>query len=107
MGYTTKKNFWGTKSYYDDKGHLIGKEDTTWFGNKVIKDADGNVVGRPKKDLWGRETIVMEKRSFFGTTKSTLLKEGELEDWEMCENCGDYLDGDSDIYCNECEHDHW
>ncbi len=57
MSFTTKINFWGTTTYYDEKGNLIGKEDTTWFGTKVIKDSSGNVIGRPQTDIYGRETI--------------------------------------------------
>ncbi len=107
MAFTTKKDFWGNTNYYDEKGKLIGKEDTTWFGTKVIKDSAGNRIGRPETDIYGRKTIVLEKDSFwFGHSEKTLLKAGELEDWEMCENCGDYIDGDNDMYCNECLHDH-
>jgi len=107
MAYTTKKDFWGNTSYYDEKGKLIGKEDTTWLGDKVIKDASGNRIGRPVTDMYGRETIELERYSLFsGSSKTTILKDGELEDWEMCENCGDYIDGDNDMYCDECLHDH-
>ena len=109
MGYTTKTDFWGNKSYYDEKGKLIGKEESTWLGGKVIKDSSGSVVGRPELDDYGRETIVMEKKSsFFGPSRTTtILRDGELEDWEMCENCGEYLDGDDDMYCEDCLHDHF
>ena len=107
MSYTTKTDFWGNTTYYDEKGKLIGKEDSTWLGDKVIKDEYGNVVGKPVKDIWGRETIELEHSSlFFGTSKKIILKDGELEDWEMCENCGDYIDGEDDTYCDECLHDH-
>ena len=106
MSYTTKTDFWGNTSYYDEKGKLIGKEDTTWLGGKVIKDEYGNVVGKPVKDICGSETIELEHSSLFGTSKKTILKDGELEDWEMCENCGDYNDGEDDTYCDECLHDH-
>ena len=103
MAYTTKKDFWGNTSFYDEKGNLIGKEDTTWLGDKVIKDAAGNRIGRPVTDIWGRETIELEHDSFFfGSSKKTMLKEGELEDWEMCESCGDYIDGEDDMFCNSC-----
>lgn len=47
-----------------------------------------------------------EKSSFFGPSMATtILRDGELEDWEMCENCGDYIDGDDDMYCDECKDD--
>lgn len=106
MAFTTKKDFWGNTNYYDEKGKLIGKEDTTWFGTKVIKDSAGNRIGRPETDIYGRNTIVLEKDSFwFGHSEKTLLKAGGLEDWEMCENCGDYIDGDDDMYCDECKDD--
>ena len=98
MSYTTKTDFWGNTTYYDEKGKLIGKEDSTWLGGKVIKDEYGNVVGKPVKDIWGRETIELEHSSFFfGTSKKTILKDGELEDWEMCESCGEYIDGDEKL----------
>lgn len=29
MGYKVKTDFWGHKSYYDEKGNLLGKEETT------------------------------------------------------------------------------
>ena len=107
MSFTTKTNFWGTTTYFDERGNLIGKEDTTWFGTRVIKDSSGNVIGRPQTDIYGRETIELEHNSFFfGSSKKTLLKDGELEDWEMCENCGDYNDGEDDLYCYDCRDDH-
>ena len=106
MGYKVKTDFWGHRSYYDERGNLIGKEETTWLGDKVIKDSSGNRVGRPVIDEYGRETIEKESYSlFFGNSKTTILRDGELEDWEMCENCGEYLDGDDDEYCEDCLHD--
>ena len=108
MSYTTKKDFWGHTSYYDENGQLIGKEETTWLGDKVIRDSSGTVIGKPKKDIWDRETIELEQNSFlFGTKKKTILKKGELEDWEMCGNCGEYFDGEDDEYCDDCLHDHF
>ena len=109
MSYTTKTDFWGNTSYYDEKGRLIGKGDTTWFGTKVIKDQNGNVIGRPVRDEYNRETIELEKTSLFGfsSSKRTVLKEGELEDWEMCGYCGEYFDGEDDEYCQDCLHDHF
>lgn len=107
MAYTTKTDFWGNKTYYDDNGNLIGKEEKTWLGDRIIKDPSGNRIGRPQTDIYGRETIIMEKNSFlFGHSEDTILKEGELEDWEMCENCGDYINGEDDMYCDDCLHDH-
>lgn len=107
MAYTTKKDFWGNTTYYDENGNLIGKEETTWLGDRVIKDQYGNRISRPETDIYGRETITLEEDSFFfGKTTKTILKDGELEDWEMCENCGDYIDGEDEMYCDECLHDY-
>ena len=107
MAYTTKTDFWGNTTYYDENGNLIGKEETTWLGDKIIKDQNGNRIGRPETDIYGRETVILEKDSFwFDRSEKTILKDGELEDWEMCESCGDYIDGDNDMYCDECLHDH-
>lgn len=106
MAYTTKKDFWGNTTYYDENGNLIGKEETTWLGDRVIKDQYGNRIGRPETDIYGRETIIREKDSFwFGHSETTELKDGELEDWEMCENCGGYNNGEDDLYCDDCRHD--
>ena len=109
MGYTTKTDFWGHKSYYDENGNLIGKEETTWLGDKVIKDQNGNRIGRPVIDEYARETIELEKTPIFGLSgsKETILREGELEDWEMCTICGEYFDGEDDEYCDDCLHDHF
>ena len=107
MAFKTKTDFWGHTSYYDEDGKLIGKEEMTWLGDRVIKDSSGNTVGRPETDIYGRETITLEEDSlFFGRTRKTILKDGELEDWEMCENCGDYINGEDDMYCDDCLHDH-
>ena len=109
MGYKVKTDFWGHKSYYDERGNLIGKEETTWLGDKVIKDQNGNRIGRPVIDEYARETIELEKTPIFGLSgsKETILREGELEDWEMCTVCGEYFDSEDDEYCDDCLHDHF
>ena len=109
MSYTTKTDCWGRTCYYDERGRLIGKESTTLGGKRIIKDANGTVIGRPQKDDYDRETIILEKKSsFFNPPKTTtLLRQGELEDHEICESCGEYLDGDDDMYCEDCLHDHF
>ena len=51
----------------------------------------------------------MEKTPIFGLSgsKETMLREGELEDWEMCTVCGEYFDGEDDEYCDDCLHGHF
>ena len=107
MSYTTKTDIWGNTSYYDENGNCIGKEENTWLGGKVIKDSSGNTIGRPEIDSYGRETIELDKPSFFGfsSSKESILREGELEDWEMCVHCGEYFNGEDDEYCDDCGHD--
>ena len=60
-------------------------------------------------DEYARETIELERTSIFGISapKKTILRDGELEDWEMCTICGEYFDGEDDEYCEDCLHDNF
>ncbi len=107
--FTKKTNIWGKTSYYDSKGNLIGEETTTWGGTRIIKDSNGNTIGKPEMDEYGRSTIKLEKKgSFFSPSKTkTLLSQWEPDVEDLCENCGEEMDGDDDLYCEDCEDDHF
>lgn len=100
--FTVKTDFWGKKSYFDVHGNLIGKEDSNWFGTPILVK-DGKKIGSVKEDDLGRETITIESNSLFGSD-TTIIDSKAPEDWEYCDNCGEWDGGEDDSDCDFCGH---
>ncbi len=103
--FTVKTDFWGKKTYYDEFGKSIGEADTDWLGIPILVK-DGKKIGTIKEDELGRETITIESNSLFGTNK-TLIDSQAPEDWEYCDNCGEWDGGEDNADCDFCDfHNH-
>ncbi len=100
--YKVKTDFWGNKTYYDAHGKIIGESDTDWSGAPIIVK-NGHKIGTVQEDNLGRETITIESNSLFGSD-IIMIDSNAPEDWEYCDNCGEWDGGEDDSDCDFCNH---
>ncbi len=91
--YTSKKDFWGNETLYDENGKEIGKVERSFFGESIVRGSSGNRIGSMSTDDLARNVFKEESYSkFTGKKSKTRVDSSEPEIWEFNNN-GEW-DGD-------------
>ncbi len=82
--FTSKKDFWGNETLYDEKGREIGKVEKNWFGDTVVKNSSGDTIGSFSVDSLGRRTFNEDRVSIFtGHHTKTRVDSNDGDYWEF------------------------